>query len=783
MTAPVDITPTARVLRTLGEIPFELWQCVAELVDNSLDAFANARNSSIQLKEERIIVSWSNSNVPEKDSVVEVLDTGPGMDLETMRDCVRAGYTTNDPISTLGLFGMGFNIATARLGDKTIIYSSKAGAAEWIGIEIDFTSLIRQGSFNAPVVTQPKREATKQGTRIVVSRLKPGTLSQMRNQEGRIRRMLERVYTPLLASSDIEVRIQGKVLKPKPHCVWNPERYVSSRSGSATPARIDIEEDCGESLFNVPLNRYLTPEEETEVRSATGEGGQLPEGIVTRRRRVRGWLGVQRYADPDDYGIDFIRNDRKILLSDKSLFYFENPLTGTREIEYPVELGNTVGGRLVGEIHIDHVPPNYQKTDFDRTDQSWREMVELLRGAGPILQKKRKLLGFTDENRSALANLVSAYRRVDQGTRHLMAPNQPSKEWAKRFVAGETECQDDDKWWKAAQEVDRARADKGAETAGVVDIGLKVSDDVGRYGPGESGGAGAATVTDTEMEVPAEVSVVEELKQRSRQALSLSGEYQYSPTTPPLKVRVWEIIGGEIGSGEPGLACQLVSEGIECDFFFNPRHPFLASYPISPWELLLVYLADRFKARDNITDIAEVFVGLTTNKFQGERVDPAVILEKAQAIFDTLRDRSVTVLSAREQEVIDFVHESAGEVEEIMSGLMSNPELMAKFQKREIGSIDSIALAPAKTIVRLVERFPEEFFDGKVFLTPYVTINLQDLKATERLRTESKDRLLSFLKDGLWALTESQKPSSPQRRKGELIRCAHSIEFLNQGLC
>lgn len=39
MSNRVDITPSPRILRTLGEIPFQPWQCIAELVDNSIDAF------------------------------------------------------------------------------------------------------------------------------------------------------------------------------------------------------------------------------------------------------------------------------------------------------------------------------------------------------------------------------------------------------------------------------------------------------------------------------------------------------------------------------------------------------------------------------------------------------------------------------------------------------------------------------------------------------------------------------------------------------------------------
>ena len=45
MTNTVDITPTPRILRTLGDIPFEVWQCLAELADNSLDAFRDSINA------------------------------------------------------------------------------------------------------------------------------------------------------------------------------------------------------------------------------------------------------------------------------------------------------------------------------------------------------------------------------------------------------------------------------------------------------------------------------------------------------------------------------------------------------------------------------------------------------------------------------------------------------------------------------------------------------------------------------------------------------------------
>ena len=40
-----DITPSPRILWVLGQIPFRPWQALAELIDNSLDAFLTLATS------------------------------------------------------------------------------------------------------------------------------------------------------------------------------------------------------------------------------------------------------------------------------------------------------------------------------------------------------------------------------------------------------------------------------------------------------------------------------------------------------------------------------------------------------------------------------------------------------------------------------------------------------------------------------------------------------------------------------------------------------------------
>lgn len=88
MMKTVDITPTPRVLRVLGELPFQPWQCFAELIDNSVDAF----NKCSKYDEKRIDIVWSSERVASDERTIEIKDSGCGMTLEKITSAVKAGY-------------------------------------------------------------------------------------------------------------------------------------------------------------------------------------------------------------------------------------------------------------------------------------------------------------------------------------------------------------------------------------------------------------------------------------------------------------------------------------------------------------------------------------------------------------------------------------------------------------------------------------------------------------------------------------------------------------------
>lgn len=185
----LDITPTPRILRTLGEIPFQTWQCVAELIDNSIDAFLSDKIVVSEEVERKITVTWASDSVASDDRTIEVSDNACGMSIEQLQNAVRAGYSSNDPIGNLGLFGMGFNISTARLGEVTTIMSTRSGDSEWVGIEIDFQRLISTKRFDAPIIHKTKEDFSEHGTKITISRLRHGILNELPNKENTLLRI------------------------------------------------------------------------------------------------------------------------------------------------------------------------------------------------------------------------------------------------------------------------------------------------------------------------------------------------------------------------------------------------------------------------------------------------------------------------------------------------------------------------------------------------------------------------------------------------------------------
>ena len=201
-------------------------------------------------------------------------------------------------------------------------------------------------------------------------------------------------------------------------------------------------------------------------------GGTCPRWILHIQQiasideLVRGWVGVQRYDHVSHFGIDLIRNGRAIRVLEKDAFFtFENE-SGETIKDYPID---GIYGRIVGEIHLDHVRVDFTKQDFDRSTPEWQRAIEFLRGKSS-LQPTRP--GASDNN-SPVMKIFRGYRRVRKiglGDMYMgerkAGDNKPKRisrvvesDFLKRFHQKEEGYYDDAKWWEKVEEASHPVSD------------------------------------------------------------------------------------------------------------------------------------------------------------------------------------------------------------------------------------------------------------------------------------------------------------------------------------
>lgn len=138
------------------------------------------------------------------------------------------------------------------------------------------------------------------------------------------------------------------------------------------------------------------------------------------QERVYGWIGIQRYADDSDYGIDILRNGRKIEVGCKDVFCWED-VNGKVRKEYPVD-DPAQRGRIVGEIHLNHGYVHYTKDRFEREHSSWKQLLIAIRNNEPLTHRSESE-GFSGVNNSPLGTLYRTFRRNSPLSSHKEKPS------------------------------------------------------------------------------------------------------------------------------------------------------------------------------------------------------------------------------------------------------------------------------------------------------------------------------------------------------------------------
>ncbi|MEU5691382.1 ATP-binding protein [Actinosynnema sp. NPDC020468] len=756
----MKITPSARILKMLGEIEFDPWQCIAELIDNSFDDFTEiVREGKPWAGGFKVSVTLPALSAKAAEARILIEDSGRGMSYERLEQSVRAGWSSNDRFDKLGLFGMGFNVSTARLGRRTRVLTTRAGDPNWIGVEIDLDRI--GDDYEAEDITEPKDDPNEHGTRVEISKLHPERAGWLQRNAANLRTTLGKTYSWILDNRPFELWVQRVQVKPRRHCRWGDDRFVVYGGGASSvkiPAYIEIDQKFDPAEACADCGNWQSPE---KGRCDECGGARL----VRRERRIHGWLGVQRHLDKREFGVDFMRNGRKILQWDKQLFDWKNPNDplGLVDTEYPIELANQ-GGRLIGEIHLDHVPVTYQKNAFEYTDRSWRAAVDYLRGVGPLQPEKAKRASYPD-NTSPLGILFKGYRRNAAGLRCLVPGDgtrpihEETRKWAQKFHQGDPAFQSDERWYEAVvnheEQGTRAKLHKAqAHTAPKADedavreaLGLDLdSSEPERIVP-ESPVRRPETFQDRLVRYGEASTLVPEL----------SRDFGL-PRLGHLEVETRRLAGLPLtdANGEPAPVLLVQGAGGTATAFLDSGHEAFVKLGVQPAELLLVEIAAVLKVRGETgRNHAQLVTELRGRCLPDTVVDFDVISAQAREVLTEVRRLMTSAVESDAGRAYQYL--SPDELTTTENEVIANgrPELLDKLGVNG----EFLLYVPPLFIVRLLESWPEAFMDGKVFRGPYAGVSSP---SAQRL---SLARVAGYLNDVATLVSFNSRPAIAQLQR------------------
>src|SRR3989338_4452170 len=141
-----DNKPNAsKLIDALRQVGYDNYTAVADLVDNSLDAYAN-------------LVKVDIGKQRDDDHLLTVSDNGQGMDRETLTEAIRLGSNIEkNEKSDLGKYGMGLVTASISIGKRLLVVTKQSN--QYMTAVHDIEQIKSNGDFVASI--RPSNELEK----------------------------------------------------------------------------------------------------------------------------------------------------------------------------------------------------------------------------------------------------------------------------------------------------------------------------------------------------------------------------------------------------------------------------------------------------------------------------------------------------------------------------------------------------------------------------------------------------------------------------------------------
>src|ERR1044071_10129675 len=248
-----DLTPDPRVLIALTHTPMQPLDALCELIDNAIDSFQVAKLQGNPVKDPLIIIDLPRpSELGRNTGLVRVRDNGSGVRRGMAERAIKAGFTGNNPYDSLGLFGMGFNISTGKLGRVTKFQTARTEKNKAIEVIIDLEQITKSGSYAVPFEWIEKPAQILHGTIVEVDTWWP----EGNPNSGCIRKLVQygmptvraeigRRYATILRERNVRIIITQEPCQSYEHCCWSDSRTVERRGTGVVPAVFRFNELIG----------------------------------------------------------------------------------------------------------------------------------------------------------------------------------------------------------------------------------------------------------------------------------------------------------------------------------------------------------------------------------------------------------------------------------------------------------------------------------------------------------------------------------------------------------
>lgn len=770
-----DLTPDPNVLIALTQTPLRQMDALCELIDNSIDSFSAALRQGITIDNPTISLFIPKiSEVNKGNGAVIIMDNGPGLSPEAAEKALRAGYSSNNQYDNLGLFGMGFNISTGKIGSITTLTTASKDADKALKVVIDLNEMNQNKSYT--VIPEEHDKTFAHGTVIEIRGWWPegnsnnGFIKTLaRYSTEKIVDEIGRRYSTYLRDKKVQISVNKILCKPHEFCVWGANRHVTRKKYGEIPARFDLDS----VIFTQRKCQKCGTTIEDFQRECPACGCNE---IRTIEERIKGWVGIQRYDSPTDYGIDLIRNGRAIRVAERSAFFdFTDEFNKTVH-DYPID---SPYGRIVGEIHLDHVPVDFLKRDFQRSTPEWQRAMSFLRGDSSLQPNQPG----ADKNNSPIFKLFQGYRKVrDPGVTDMYMgywdavnnkPHRISREveedFIKRFLNKEPGYYDDAKWWEKVEEADRPpipeipvcpqcgmQIMESDETCAFCGFILKSKkcvycnekipfsakncpccgkpQDVEILKPWKCDVCGKNNAAENEIcsgcgqpKGTINLLSIDYLKDNSNREDSLSIDscsvvFPDGVSSSPIKVNTYIM--------KKQIQANLLKESIpiytfkteigSVDIFVDAAHKIFTNYHVPTEMLVATEIADRIKALSGAGHDVEsvesvpMIAWQIVEKYWSDHLEQTIEIANAEilAIFKTIRERLAMTIG---NNAADYFEEMTDDQKKTMAEniINSGKELSSINLMKENG--DYLLYVGHEFILRLFELRPEFFFDGKVW--------------------------------------------------------------------